>query len=293
MAELSATAGGIMRKLLLGNIVLVALGAAGSALAADMAVKTPVYKSPPPPVVVDNWTGFYVGLSVGGRWADTTWTTVQLGGANPIPPFGAPPNPQSFDSSTARVGGYLGYNWQLSPLWVVGVEADVAWGNSRSTVAGIPGTACVPACVPFTGLDSSTVKEGWDASIRARVGILVTPTTLLYATGGAAWQRLEINASCFGNLGVAPSAWCVAVRNETVSWNKAGWTVGGGLEAMLWRNWLARVEYRYADYRSVSHTFFVNSVDDQVAMTATLRTHTAWVGLAYKFGYASPVVARY
>ena len=67
MAELSATAGGIMRKLLLGNIVLVALGAAGSALAADMAVKTPVYKSPPPPVVVDNWTGFYVGLSVGGR----------------------------------------------------------------------------------------------------------------------------------------------------------------------------------------------------------------------------------
>jgi outer membrane immunogenic protein len=281
-----------MRKLSLAGIAFVALGAGSSALAADMAVKTPAYKSPPP-VIVDNWTGFYVGLSVGGRWADTTWTTVSLAATPPIPPFPAPPNPQSFDSSTARVGGYFGYIWQLSPFWVGGIEADFAWGNNNKTIAGIPGTACVPDCAPFAALDSSTVKAEWDASIRARIGVLVSPTTLLYATGGVAWQRLEINASCFGNLGVAPSAWCVTVRNETVSWNKVGWTIGGGVEALLWGNWLARAEYRYADYGSVSHTFFVNSVADQVTMNETLRTHTASVGLAYKFGYARSVVARY
>ena len=47
-----------MRKLLLGSIALLALGAGGSALAAD--VRLPVYKAPPP-VAVYSWTGFYVG----------------------------------------------------------------------------------------------------------------------------------------------------------------------------------------------------------------------------------------
>jgi hypothetical protein len=43
---------------------------------------------------------------------------------------------------------------------------------------------------------------------------------------------------------------CADVRNETYVWAKPGWTVGGGIEAMLWGNWLGRVEYRFADYGS-------------------------------------------
>ena len=59
-----------MRKLLLGSIALLALGAGGSAPAAD--VRLPVYKAPPP-VAVYSWTGFYVGGNIGYSWgkADT------------------------------------------------------------------------------------------------------------------------------------------------------------------------------------------------------------------------------
>ena len=33
-----------------------------------------------------------------------------------------------------------------------------------------------------------------------------------------------------------------------------GWTIGGGIEAALTRNWLLRGEYRYADYGTQSYT---------------------------------------
>jgi opacity protein-like surface antigen len=46
--------GDVMKKLLLGIVALVALSAGTSALAADMPVKTPLYKAPPP--VVFSWT---------------------------------------------------------------------------------------------------------------------------------------------------------------------------------------------------------------------------------------------
>jgi outer membrane immunogenic protein len=44
---------------------IISIGSFGNAIAADMAVK-----APPPPLVEPgfNWTGFYVGLNVGGDW---------------------------------------------------------------------------------------------------------------------------------------------------------------------------------------------------------------------------------
>jgi outer membrane immunogenic protein len=57
-----------MKKFLLGGAALIAMFA-GSAMAADMPVKAPVLKAPPPPPVVYNWTGCYIGGNVGGGWA--------------------------------------------------------------------------------------------------------------------------------------------------------------------------------------------------------------------------------
>jgi outer membrane immunogenic protein len=189
-------------------------------------------------------------------------------------------SPTAFDSSTFRVGGYIGYNLQVAPLWIVGVEGDLAWGRNNKTSAGIPGTfenGIRPQAAQF---DSSNVTLGWDGSLRGRVGFLATPTWLLYATGGLAWQQADINASCLGNL---PS-WCIAVRNETFSTTRMGWTVGGGVEALIWNNWLLRAEYRYSDYGNIGHTFFANAPVDQVVMNESLKTHVGLVGLAFKFG---------
>jgi outer membrane immunogenic protein len=64
---------------------------------------------------------------------------------------------------------------------------------------------------------------------------------------------------------------------------------------MLWANWVARAEYRYAHFGTITN------VDTRVAPTFTEvvtyelkpKTHTAVFGLAYKFDWAAPVVARY
>jgi outer membrane immunogenic protein len=202
---------------------------------------------------------------------------------DPLGPPDPTTTPASFNSSSFRGGGYLGYNWQVTAL-VIGLEADAAWGHNSKTLAGIPGTFGPSGLGVDAGaqaFDSSNVKLGWDGSLRGRIGYLITPTWLVYATGGVAWQQIDINATCTGSF--FNSSWCVAPRNETASTTRTGWTVGGGIETLLWNNWLLRAEYRYADYGSINHTFFAGSGIDEVAMSQSLKTNIGLIGVGYKF----------
>src|SRR5262249_37314052 len=98
-----------MRKLLLAAACAFVLPT--SSFAADMPVKAPVYRAAPAPY--DPWTGFYTGGSIGARWSDVDWTSVSLTGGTPI--TGGPNNPASFDRTSFRIGGYIGYNWKIAP----------------------------------------------------------------------------------------------------------------------------------------------------------------------------------
>jgi len=85
-----------------GAVVTIAFTQLASA--ADLSTKAPVYQAPV--AVVANWTGLYVGGSVGGRWADTNWTTTAIG--DPPGAADATTTPASFNSSAFRIGGYIG-----------------------------------------------------------------------------------------------------------------------------------------------------------------------------------------
>jgi outer membrane immunogenic protein len=65
-----------------------------------------------------------------------------------------------------------------------------------------------------------------------------------------------------------------------------GWTVGGGLEAAIGKDWLARAAYRYADFGSFAHTFFAGTplTFDAVHVRLPISTHTVEFGFAYRFG---------
>jgi outer membrane immunogenic protein len=282
-----------MRKLLLGSLILGAL--VSPALAADLPVKAPA------PVPVATWDGWYLGASVGWEWATSNWTTTcfqDLPDGNP--PCG--PNnrfivdrssPHSFDTSGARVGGYFGVNWQVAPTWVVGVEADFGLHDKTSTVVGIVG--CTIGCVPgLTGRtpanDSTSVRTIWDASIRARLGYLVTPNALLYGTGGLAQEAMDANVTC----NVATSPWCSFNENQTfASHILTGWTIGGGLEWKAATNWILRGEYRYSQFGTFSPVFFGSTTDEIHADITTPHTHMVTFGISYLFGGTGPVVARY
>ena len=143
-----------------------------------------------------------------------------------------------------------------------GIEADAAWGNSSMSQNGIPGTfgnsgmtlfvPGPPAAVTITGLeaelgDSSSVKLGWDSSLRARLGFLLLPDILLYGTGGVSFQEVAVSASCSGPTAgptaVSPSYCQSGAHSESASRLMVGYTIGGGIEAAFDANWLSEISF--------------------------------------------------
>ncbi len=263
-----------MRKLSRAIVPIALIGAAQSAAAADLSA-APVYKAPPP--AVSDWSGLYIGGDVGLR---TTRTDITTDSALFLPAFTiAGPltaNSQPMDATAFRLGGYAGYNWQVAPAWVVGVEGDVGWANKTVTLNGVflPGGFFA---MPGETTASLSTRTTWDASARGRVGYLVTPGTMLYATAGAAWLRFDSTATC----GILTCFTPVTFSNAST---RLGWTVGGGIEARLWGHWLGRAEYRYADFGTVTYANSNAAAGLVATYDERVRTHTALFGLAYKFG---------
>jgi outer membrane immunogenic protein len=258
-----------MKKLISTSVAVAAL-LATPAIAADMSVRAPAIVAPSAP----SWTGAYVGLGLGGRWGTTTWTTTVADFTGPVPLDTS--SPREYGNSSFHISGYVGYNFQFGN-WLTGLEADLGWANSENTIVGFPGLAINNAP---PGDDLTSVKLKWDGSVRGRLGFLVTPSVLLYATGGWAFQNINSAASCTTNTG-----WCNGVNVQSTSFDQTlnGWTLGGGAEMMLAGNWLVRAEYRYSDFGTHTNTYLIVPAD---AFTAGLKTKTniARFGVAYKFG---------
>jgi opacity protein-like surface antigen len=247
------------------------------------------------PIAVFNWTGVYAGVAIADQWSTSSWnTTVISNGAGGFFPPDPTTTPVSFFSSALQGRLYAGYNWQFATKWVTGFEGDIGAGSSsRMTRGGIPGTfgngfnAFFFPGIEAEGVDSATVKLGWDGTVRGKIGMLVAPTILFYGTAGAAFQQISVSATCDGSI----NSWCVVARNQSFSTVRTGWTAGAGLEGVLTGNWLGKVEVRYADFGRFNNRFFVGTVDE-VVTNVHVQTYTALAGIAYKFG-PSVVVAKY
>lgn len=127
-------------------------------------------------------------------------------------------------SADGFVGGaQLGYNWQSSQF-VYGLEVDA----SLSDIS-------VSESVSFGGMTASaSASIDWMATLRGRIGILVDPRVLAYATAGfgIAHAKWDANAGGFG-VGVSMSG------SET----DTGFVFGLGLEGKLSDTMTARIEY--------------------------------------------------
>jgi outer membrane immunogenic protein len=196
-----------------------------------LAMKAPRMAPPPP-----SWTGFYVGGDAGAAWLSesATW--------NPLPnpaTFGVFPNSAN-DRGVAFLGGaHAGYDYQAMPDWVVGVEGDWTWtkAGGTSTQPWIP----EPGLPVVSGSESvMSANLDWLASARGRIGYLVTPDTLAYATGGTAWAKIDYSA-----VSTDPGIGSATTNSSST---ETGYAVGGGLEWMMTDNWTVRAEYLYYQF---------------------------------------------
>jgi outer membrane immunogenic protein len=243
-------------------------------MAADLA---PAPMEPVAPIVAPfTWSGFYIGIWGGGRTADTDWETTDAyeDDGSPIP-FES--DPSASDTTTSFRGAvYAGYNWQFAPTWVAGLEADVGYAKNDGEIDRIPG-------LDDTGDSFAETELSWDASIRGRVGFLVTPTMMLFGTGGVAFLNGEFGATCPADTNVCNPA--DGTQSFSEDETLVGWTVGGGVEAALVGNWLVRAEYRYSDFGSSDFEAIPATSGSSFGADAEVdvKTHTFGVGVAYKF----------
>ena len=268
-----------MKNIIWAGVALAAFGAGEAARAADISAAG----SRNAPVLASSWTGFYAGLGLGLRASrtDATTTSETIAGV-PTNLSDGRPTSNSFDGAGFRANPYVGYNWQIAPRWVAGIEGDFGFADQsaiRHFLAFSPGyDALLPP-------DTLVVRSTWDGGLRARLGFLLTPATLAYAAGGLAWQHYDVTSNCV-SICAGNSVSPAVISSSTT---RIGWTVGGGLESALGGNWLLRSEYRYADFGAAPFTIARATTAPATNPTidhfdVAMRTHTALIGLAYKFG---------
>jgi len=229
----------------------------GLAMAADLgrpAAPAPVYTKAPPPVMLYNWTGCYVGGNGGGVFAHKSVTDPVSGLSE-----------GTLDIDGGLIGAQVGCNYQFSS-WVIGVQGDWDWSGSSGSFNDLV----------FLGTTDS-VKIKSLASVTGRLGY-AWDRFLLYAKGGGAWESDDYSATFLG-------------ASSTASDTRSGWTVGGGGE-YAFTDWLTGfVEYDHYDLGTKTENF--TGALGTFSTNVQERKDVVKGGLNIKFGWGGPVVARY
>ena len=207
-----------MKKFLLATTILA--GAAGAAQSADLPYKAPMM----PIVAAANWSGCYVGGTLGGgfAWTQNTATTNGTAGVGDFTPGQGYSNP----SSGFVGGGFLGCNYQTGrTVW--GIEGSYMGSAIKADFNN-----------PF-GNDVYTNKLTDIATVTGRVG-MAFDSWLFYSKLGWAGARAQLSYADPTRTGTA-----------TV-WHN-GITIGSGIEYMLTPNWIVGFETNYYRFESKSY----------------------------------------
>jgi outer membrane immunogenic protein len=266
--------GAQMNRLAVAVISLCALAA--PAFAADMPLKAPPAPVAPAPL----WTGFYLGLNAGYSWGNSS--TTYTGTGTGFVPF---TTSQSMDGVLG--GGQLGYNWQFNNNWVLGVEADIQ-GTGQDGTASFPAvTTTNPHAILLTTVTSTgSLKQSlpWFGTVRARLGVNPTPTSLLYVTGGLAFGEVDSTAS-FSTTATSPVSTTTVAATSSDNVTRTGWTIGAGIEGVISGAWTAKLEYLYMDFGTFNTAFVGTPAGAYTTLGASshVTDNIVRVGLDYHF----------
>jgi outer membrane immunogenic protein len=200
-----------------GFLIATSAGFAAAAAPGAQAADMPI-KAPRYIEPAASWEGWYAGVHAGAAWQQTNASTT----------YGETFNNNTFSKTGFIGGGQLGYNWQHGNF-VFGLEGDISGFSGKNT-----GQA---GCTTYTG------QVRWLSTMRGRFGLAVGHT-MAYMTAGVAFGGVKNSFNIRSEEGSSYSS----------SKTRVGWTVGGGVEHMLSRNWTIGLEGLFVDLGKSSVT---------------------------------------
>jgi outer membrane immunogenic protein len=272
----------------LGPTVAVAQNAVLQQRQAVQPLQPPQKRQAAPPQGAPNWSGGQIGGSSGVSFVNNGFVEP---GAHLFPlscliSSQCVETPFSFggNKTTATGGLFLGYRWQYGTM-VLGVEGDANIKSGSASYAF--SDTNIFRSESFTG----TVKEGADGSIRGRFGLLVTPQTLVYGTGGIAFGSVSGSFSYVANETVEACDCASAVGAGSWSIIRTGGTGGAGIETLITPALTLRLEYRYTDLGRFSENVYLNTncsgACSSPSSNALINLHATFqvvrLGLGYNF----------
>jgi outer membrane immunogenic protein len=170
-----------------------------------------------PPMASPSWAGWYIGGNAGAALVDIDRHYTD-----------GFPAPYSGSKTSFIGGGQIGYNWQRGNF-VYGAEVDGSFLGSKQSFDG----------------GSASNELPWLVTARLRMGLAVGDT-MAYVTGGVAIGEIKTSATDFS--GEPP--YSLFKENKT----RFGWTIGGGVEHMINRNWTIALEGLFVDLGSKTYS---------------------------------------
>jgi outer membrane immunogenic protein len=151
-------------------------------------------------------------------------------------------------------GGGIGYDFPVSEIWIVGVEANFDLANNDR-------------CEEVFGDDAACFKVKRDLSVGARLGAVMSKSTMFYV--GAAYVNGKAKISYTDDLD--------PTNDFAISDTRGGWRLSTGVEVALASKVYAKAEYRYSHYSRYKASVGTES------LSLGFDRHQALAGLGVRF----------
>jgi outer membrane immunogenic protein len=210
-------------------------------------------------------------------------------------------------------GGQVGYDYQLG-RFVIGIETDMQGAGIHGVSQGIgAGLTNSSSSNPFGTINASSSSLGatsissgvtWLGTVRGRVGYLIIPTVLAYATGGLTYGNAYANVAQFGATQITGNVTPVSqfdlstfsgFNSQTFggghkSGTLTGWNIGGGFEWMFAPNWSVKAEAIYWNMGNVNvqtASFNSTGANGLGNVAVNYQGVIARAGINYHFNFAA------
>jgi high affinity Mn2+ porin len=218
-------------------------------------------KAPPVPYEYD-WTGFYVGGTIGVAAGRSNWNAAIPNDAPAAGSFGLYNSPNAFsEGGSWQIGIEGGYNYMLKNRLVLGVEGEVNFPTFPDLNGLTTGGVSNFNSVTLGGASSFSETMLWGGSLRGRIGY-APGSWMFYATGGFAWTYNMQTLALGGGSQETPYLW------------RLGWTAGAGVEVAVAPSWTFKGEFLWSQYPTTTTDNFWSGV----------RVSSDWTQQEYRIG---------